>query len=228
MTLFDVPLARPDTHPAKFSDEILAVIAPLLRAQPLAVHDPFAGTGERLGKLCDQLGLPFTGTEIEPEFARDARVRGGDSTDPATYPRGYRYCVVTSPPYPNGMSDHFKASNLNRHTYRQALAQILGHDRPLHPNNMGRYGIRYGEQQLRRHYEIARRCVQHWPDHVIVNVSDFIVAGEVHPVVDRWHELLEDRGYRIVETIPVETPRQRHGANGQARVDHEAVLVATR
>jgi hypothetical protein len=51
----------------------------------LPVHDPFAGTGERLGALCDTLGLTFTGTEIEPEFARDRRVHAGDSAEAGTY-----------------------------------------------------------------------------------------------------------------------------------------------
>jgi hypothetical protein len=229
VTLFDIPAEPPDFHPAKWSPEILAVIAPVIRARRLPVHDPFAGTGDRLGQLCAQLGLTFTGTEIEPEFARDSRVRAGDSTDPATYPQ-HEYVIVTSPAYPNGMSDHFKASNVTgRHTYRQALTQTIGYDRPLHPNNMGRYGIRYGQHALDRHYDIARQCVQHWPDHVIVNVSDFIMrrTERVH-VVDQWISILETAGYTITEVIPITTPRQRHGANADARVDHEAVLIATR
>jgi hypothetical protein len=224
MTLFANASRAARTHLTKWSPEILAVIAPILRDWQLPVHDPFAGTGERLGTVCDQLGLRFTGTEIEPEFARAPRLGPGDSTDPTTYPNG-RYCSVTSPADPNGMSDHFKAGdNSRRHTYRQALAQILGHDRELHPNNMGRYGAR----QLARHYAIADRCVGWWPEHAIVNVSDFIVAGAVHRCVDRWREILERRGYDVTETIEVETPRQRQGANADARVNHEAVLIAVR
>jgi hypothetical protein len=228
LDMFAAPPEPPDAHPAKFTAEILAVIAPVLRDWRLPVHDPFAGTGERLGKLCDQLGLTFTGTEIEPEFGRDPRVRGGDSTEPDTYPTG-EFCVVTSPAYPNGMSDHFKAGdNSRRHTYRQALATILGYDRPLHEHNMGRYGVRYGERQLATHYAIAGRCVQWWPDLVVVNVSDFITAGAVHPVVDPWREILHARGYTVEAPILVKTPRQRNAANAHLRVDHEAVLVARR
>lgn len=229
LEMFDTPRGVPDVHPAKWTPEILAVIAPTLRAWQLSVHDPFAGTGERLGKLCDQLGLPFTGTEIEPEFARDARVASGDSTRADTYPRE-PYCIVTSPAYPNGMTDHFNASNVTgRHTYRQALTQILGHDRPLHDNNMGRYGIRYGADALARHYAIARRCVHHWPDRVIVNVSDFITGKTTRVrVVEQWWEILETAGYTADDQIPVATPRQRHGANADVRVDEEAVLVAIR
>ena len=228
MTLFDVPAVPPDAHPAKWSKEILARIAPILRDWRLPVHDPFAGTGERLGHLCDQLGLVFTGTDIEPEFARDPRVRGGDSTEAGTYPSG-TFCVVTSPAYPNGMSDHFKAGDgSRRHTYRQALATILGEDRPLHEHNMGRYGARYGQKALARHYAIAERCVAHWSERVLVNVSDFVAAGERHPVVGPWRRILEGHGYEIIGEIPVATPRQRNAANAELRVDEEAVLVANR
>jgi hypothetical protein len=221
-----VSIATPDTHPAKFSPEILAVVTPILADWHLAVHDPFAGTGEGLAAVCDVLGLTFTGTEIEPEFIRDPRVRAGDSTDRDTYPT-WPYCLVTSPAYPNGMSDHFRArDNSVRHTYRQALATILGHDRELHANNMGRYGIRRGARSLERHYDIAKRCVPWWPEHVIVNVSDFIVAGAEHPVVARWQAILDHHGYTLAEPINVPTRRQRNGANSELRVDHEAVLVA--
>src|SRR5690606_14377285 len=97
----------------------------------------------RLGELCDRLGLVFTGTELEPEFIADPRVRPGDSTMAQTYP-AHEHAVVTSPAYPNGMTDHFRARDASRrHTYRQALATVLGHDRPLHPNNMGRWGNRH-------------------------------------------------------------------------------------
>lgn len=218
----------PDTHPAKWSREILAAIAPTLKAWRLPVHDPFAGTGQRLGELCDALELPFTGTEIEPEFARDQRVTPGDSTDAATYPTG-AYCVVTSPAYPNGMADHFKATSLDRNTYRQALAKRLGHDRPLHTNNMGRYGLRYGDRQLARHYSIARQCVRWWPDRAIVNIKDFFYKRtEIHPTVARWQQILTDHDYLIVDEIPVKTPGQKKGANRDLRVDHEMVLVASR
>ena len=52
----------------RWTPGILDAIAPVIADLGLPVHDPFAGTGERLGRLCDRLGLPFTGREIEPEF----------------------------------------------------------------------------------------------------------------------------------------------------------------
>jgi Protein of unknown function (DUF3631)/Domain of unknown function (DUF3854) len=213
-------------HPARFSTELLPAIARPLADWRLPVHDPFAGTGERLGHLCDELGLEFSGTEIEPEWIVDTRVRQGDSTDAGAYPTG-EYVVATSPTYPNGMADHFRArDDSRRHTYRQALQRTRdGADRPLHVNNTGRYNIRRGEQIEAQYWTLVRAAVAHWPDRAVVNVKDFYYENtKIYPLVDKWTELLEGYGYEVVTRDDVRTPGQRHGANRQ-RVDTEAVLI---
>jgi len=219
-------------HPARFSREIIAELGELIPPSQ-HVHDPFGGTGERLGVLCDHLGVTFTGTEIEPEFIIDGRVRCGDSTDPATYPTR-PYTIVTSPVYPNGIADHFAARDgSRRNTYRWRLAQITGEDRPLHPNNQGRYGYRGRNQmsQVRRTYwRIADEVVACWSGATlaIVNTSDFLVGGVVEPVTVPWRARLERHGWTICEVRRVTTRRNRYGANGSSRVDGEDVIVATR
>jgi hypothetical protein len=218
------------THPARWTPAVLDAMEPVIADLRLPVHDPFAGTGERLGQLCDTLGLSFTGTEIEPEFAVDQRVRSGDSTDANTYPPG-AYVVVTSPVYPNGMADHFEAKDTSkRHTYRQALATNLGYDRPLHPNNMGRWGNAHRRSQRSEdtHYGLARDCIRHWPERVIVNVKDVRATSYEVPVVNTWRAMLSEQGYRITAELWVPTPGQRHGANGRLRADGESVLIAVR
>ena len=216
-------------HPARFTPAILEVVAPTLDHWRLPVHDPFAGTGERLGRLCDQLRLDFSGTEIEAEFIVDPRVAPGDSTDPTTYPTG-QHCVVTSPTYGNGINDHFHARDGGRrHTYRQALANNLGHDRPLAPNNTGRYAVvRGGTSAEVRYWRVHRDAVGCWPPRAIVNVSDFVNGGETYPLVARWVQLLAAHGYAVVDQIEVATPRQRHGSNGNVRCGTEVVLVCER
>jgi hypothetical protein len=216
------------THPCQFTPAILDEIGIVVDELRLPVHDPFAGTGERLGGLCDRIGVPFSGTEIEPEFVVDLRVDPGDSTLPLTYPPP-PYMVVTSPVYPNGMTDHFEAKDASRrHTYRQALAAILGHDRPLHPNNMGRWGNRHrrSDRTEQVHFEIANRCIRWWPEWAVVNVKDVVATTYKVPVVVTWELMLEHHGYRIVQAIHVPCPGQRHGANRDLRCDHEVVLVA--
>lgn len=227
--------AVPDSHhPSRFSPRVLEVIQPYLRDLNLPVHDPFAGTGVRLGALCNELGLSFSGAEIEPEFIQDGRVRPGDSVEAEAYPWAANpamadlWCVVTSPVYPNGMTDHFLPQDDSiRKTYRIALSKILGYDRALHPNNMGQYGPRRGRHAAETHWLIARRAVIHWPNRAIVNVSDCIHNGEVYPVVRTWEEILEERGYDCY-TVRVTTPRMRFGKNRERRVGTEAVIVAER
>lgn len=107
-------ISPPNYHPARYSAELISAFAVELFDCPHA-HDPFAGTGERLGSLCDEMGVTFSGTELEGVFIRDPRVWPGDSRDPWTYPRCRDiepYWVVTSPVYANGMADNFKPSGV--------------------------------------------------------------------------------------------------------------------
>ena len=84
LALFDT--TRDVRHNAQYSTEIIAALARFVPPIEGRIHDPFAGTGVRLGQLCDRLGLTFTGTEIEQSFIVDQRVAHDDSTVPATYP----------------------------------------------------------------------------------------------------------------------------------------------
>lgn len=231
LDLFGIARSAPDPtreHEAQWTPAILAAIAPLI-PRATWVHDPFAGTGHRLGQVADVHGWIFTGTEIEPEYIVDRRVRFGDATDRASYPAN-DHLLVTSPTYPNGMADHFKASDpTDRHTYRQALHRILGYDRPLHPNNMGRLNLRRGRKIAAEYWRLAEAAVSCWSaPTVFVNMKDVVVDHQVVAVVDDWVRLLDRYGYEVIERFEVACPGQRHGANGAARVDREVVLVADR
>lgn len=213
-------------HPSQFSHEVLDAMTSTLRTFGLPVHDPFAGTGVRLGALCDRLKLDFTGTEEVAEFIVDPRVRHGDSTYPDTYPEA-PFVICSSPVYCNGMADHFKASEPEgRHTYRQARHRLLGHDAPLSETNMGRYSIRRGTKAFETYAAIATMCVAWWwPNPVILNVSDFYVGETVFPLTHFWRELLRGAGYKFAADRNVRTRRQRHGANGEKRVPFEQILT---
>jgi hypothetical protein len=212
------------THPARWSPALLDVIRPIIVSLGLPVHDPFAGTGERLGRLCDELDLDFSGTELEEPYIVDDRVWAGDATDPATCPE-WDHVVVTSPVYPNGMADHYEAKDGSpRMNYRVGLARITGEDRPLAENNMGRYSVRRGPRAEEKYWAIAEAAAQWWPAHVVLNVSDFVHQGERYTLVERWRELLEGLGYVVQATHDVETPRARRGENHRARVEAETVL----
>lgn len=114
-------------HPARYSESIIEAFRKLLSPGEY-VHDPFAGTGERMGALADELDLEFTGCEIEAEFIVDERVHCGDSREPNNYPLHFieiqtladsepdvirlPFTIVTSPVYPNGIADNFRPTGI--------------------------------------------------------------------------------------------------------------------
>jgi hypothetical protein len=242
------------SHPARFSKEVVDTLVGLLqslnaadrmvgRRPGLWIHDPFAGTGERLYEIASRLDPPaaYTGTEIEKEFivvasSEHGGVFQGDATDPRLYP-GYPYIIVTSPAYPNGMADSWAAQDPSkRRNYRKALSEITGEDRQLHENNQGRYGYRGtgpGSRKRVEYWRIARDSVKNWDraSLVIVNVSDFIYSktgvDHTEPVVQEWDNLLKEFGWQTYR-VPVGTRRMRHGANSDKRVPAEWILVGSK
>lgn len=223
------------SHCARYSPEVIEAFTPILSGCP-GVFDPFAGPGDRLGELCDRLGIEVAGIEIEPEFIVDERVRAGDATNDSDYPWVGEFWIVTSPAYPNGMSDHFAAADTSkRNTYRAHLARTTGADRPLAHNNQGRWGYRGRGPQSgarREYWRIANEAVKCWrhADRALVNVKDFISTRDevtlIEPVVAQWRDVLENHGWLITDQIEVPTPGLRFGANAEVRIDHEVIIVA--
>jgi hypothetical protein len=234
------------SHPARYSAAILDVLRKELADAP-HVHDPFAGTGERLGALCDELGVTFSGCELEAPFIVDPRVCLGDSRAPDTYPDGWcgedaHYCagclarrpywIATSPVYANGMADNFKPKDASkRYTYRAGLIALTGNpNAKLAEGNMGRSSYRGGRKARERYWTIAREVIAQWchAERVIVNVSDFPMAGKMVEHVAEWCDALAAAGWQVARYIEVPTPRMRNGANGKLRAEHEVVLVCER
>lgn len=214
-------------HPAKYSDAIL----PILRAEIerlrgpndryIQILDPFAGTG-RIHELGGGGTTNTFGIEIEPEWAEMHPLTDqGDATN-LPYDDEVFDAVITSPVYGNRMSDHHDAKDgTTRHTYKHYLG------RDLHPNNAGQlqWGAAYRDLHRKAWSEAVR--VLRPGGKLIINVSNHIRKGVEEEVV-QWHLgriLIDHEDMRFVRTIRVETPRQRHGENGKARVDCEHVLV---
>lgn len=232
---------NPTGHPARFSDEIIELFADILTheypewfGRPL-LHDPFAGTGEALEDLARRIDFGYQGTEIEPEFIVAPHIKQGDACDPSTYPPP-PYVIITSPAYPNGISDSWQmAEDSKRFTYQQALNRLLGTHRQLHPNNQGRFGYRGtkrgGKSSNRDNYwRIARAAVAcwTWADLVLLNVSDFKAKGGTEPLVMDWRQVLAENGWTIQIEHPVATRRIGMGENRDERVSHEVIVVARR
>ena len=215
-TLFDVaPKAR---HPARYSDELIPVLAQCLRGTT-RILDPFGGTG-KIFKLSFWLpGAQIEALEIEPEWAAyDQRITVGNALD-LPWPNDYFDAICTSPTYANRMADHHNARDASmRNTYRHALG------RPLSPDNSGalQWGEKYREFHRRAWAEADRVLA---PGGLFVlNISDHIRKGKRQPVSE-WHvSTLLAMGYRLLERHDVKTRRNLHGANSEKRVESEWVL----
>jgi hypothetical protein len=201
-------------HPCQYSPEILAVLETLILPGE-HIHDPFAGPGLRLGKLCDALVVKFSGTDIEDWPGHDPRVTVGDARDPGGYPPA-PFTVCTSPvylnkrfgDYPNGPTPRTKTKG--RRDYGIALG------RALHLDNFARLTGRpdHADGYWQRH----REAVANWGDRVLLNVDG--------PIADGWVGLLVECNYRIEATHLANTRRYRGLANAVVRADHEVIIVA--
>jgi len=211
-------------HPATYTTALLPILASLLPAgRPLRILDPFAGTGKVALLTAWRPGIATYGTELEAEWAAQATARGcGTPISSALhlpYPDHMFDAIVTSPTYGNRMADHHAARDASpRHTYRH----VLGH--PLHPENTGamQWGSLYCDFHLRAWAE-CRRVLQ--PGGLfILNIKDHIRQGVRQPVT-AWHvRALTQLGFTELTRVAVPCPGQRHGANGQARVNHETII----
>lgn len=208
-------------HPAKYSDNVLDTISDVLDHYHFtgAILDPFAGAGR-----IHELGSPTRQTyavELEPEWAHmHPCTLVGDATQlPSSWKEQFD-AIVTSPCYGNRMADHHDAKDgSSRNTY----THVLG--RPLTDGNAG--ALQWGKEYRKLH---ATAWMEAWrvlkPEGLFVlNISDHIRKGKRVPV-SAWHvKALENTGFNFLDVVPVATPRQRHGANRDARVDAELVIA---
>lgn len=212
--------AAPPRHPAKFNDAILAEIARALPPEKFRlVLDPFAGTGR-----IHELPNDTVGIELEPEWAAmHPHTIEGDMFEllsreqPGTYD-----AIATSPCYGNRMADDHTPSvddTSTRNTYRHALGRPLTHGTAAN--------LQWGPEYRDFHERAWVECVRVLRDggRFVLNVKDHIRDGAQQPV-SGWHiTTLARLGLRLLIATPVKSSGNRMGANGQARVEHEWVLV---
>lgn len=208
-------------HPAKYSDCLLPILGELLTPCRL-VLDPFAGTGKlaliRPDAVLLELEYPWAAQAAQPQRLA---VQGNALALP--FPAGVFDAVCTSPTYGNRMADHFTdrqpEKHYRRNTYRHALGQ------PLHPDNSGamQWGPAYRDFHRRAWSECWR--VLGPGGRLVLNISDHIRDGQRQPVSE-WHAAtLAGLGFVLAQRVEAETPRNRQGQNGAARVESESVYL---
>lgn len=204
-------------HPATYPNNVLTAIEDALGHASL-VLDPFAGTG-RIHELATK-DRKTLGYEIEPEWAAlHPHTICGDSRNMALIPDASIDVVATSPAYGNRMSDSYAGDGTPRYTYRVALG------RPLTDGSGA--ALQWGAEYRTVHEAVWRECwrVLRPEGRLLLNCKDHIRHGK-RQFVTAWHvACLKRIGFVYAGRRRIPTPGQRHGANGDLRLDWE-VLVA--
>lgn len=226
--------STPTPHCAKWSAPILTAIDLALAecdlGQEPILLDPFAGRG--LDELrATHPTARWLGIELEPEWASQAPgTVVGDATR-LPFRAGTLDGIVTSPCYGNRMADTYDGRDGSRRmTYRLALGRM--------PSPRSTATLQWGTA-----YRAMHRLAWHEAHRVIrpggallVNVSNHLRtrgsgANRQQAVqhVMEWHlDCLASLGFVTRRLVPIETRRMRQGANHDARVDAEHLLVMRR
>lgn len=209
-------------HPAKFSKELLPVLAKYAYGDIL---DPMGGTGKAgLLKSFNSNIKTVTINELEREWSEQAYENDVDTviTGDAKNLSGLYNCIVTSPPYGNRMADNFKASKPD--SMRKRYAGDLGRTPSKGSVCCKHFGRGYEEAMVDIYDALIANVVF---ERFILNVSNFIRNFKEVDVVGFYKEYFSSKGFfSLVFEEKVKTRRSRGvGANTSLRVDAENILV---
>lgn len=218
-------------HPAKFSGPVLDTIRCLLDDWAVTgrVLDPYSGVGwiHRLSTI----ERPTFGVELEPEWAANQGHAGRTVQSDAGRLDCFRddtfAAVVTSAVYLNRMRDHHRATDTSeRKTYTHQLQKLTGdRTRQLHEQNMGAMSNTRYRATAQQHIAEFKRVTE-GSGLFLLNMSNSINDGEETNAVEQWLNWLTLARCFVREVVPVGTRRLGYGANRDARVEHEVVIVA--
>jgi len=222
-------------HPAIFNMDIIERLREIIcdeverQKVNLNILDPMAGIGRihLLGGsyhagLDDWGGVHVNtwGVELEPEWATQHPKTDVCDARSLQFTDGTFDAIITSPPYGNRMADHHNAKDSStRITYKHKLG------RDLTEGNTG--GMQWGEDYKQTMWEIWQECdrVLRPGGLFVVNVKNHIRNFQIQRVVE-WHlTKLLALGNLIVEILQVPCDGMGYGANREARVEAEHIIV---
>jgi len=200
-------------HPAPYTSSIIALLYDVVPNEGVFL-DPFGGIG----------GITtYIPNIIAGELMAKWAIRGCQLQHDALrlpFATNSLDGIVTSPTYGNRMGDH---GDYNIDSDRRSYQSFYGEDLPN--TNTGRYN--WGAQYQLLHTLAWIECTRVVKPGGLfyLNISDHIRNGQVIPVSD-WHiETLKSLMWEQVGTFRIETPRFKKGANHEARVDHESLII---
>lgn len=221
-------------HPAKWTPAVLDRVAALVlleqrqRDEPIGVLDPFAGVG-RIHDLAVADKVVTVGVELEPEWAacRESTLCGDMlTTVPQLVEATRRFHVVaTSPCYGNRFADHHTPRDGSpRRSYKFSLRRD--------PSSGSAAVMQWGDDYRTFHLAALRVMVDALEPGglLVVNMKNHVRGKQVQRVVEWWTTVMLVHGLALEQVIavPVDTDRRYNGANGQARVGVEHVIVMRR
>jgi tRNA G10 N-methylase Trm11 len=193
--------------------------------------DPFGGDGHRLAFMAGVLGMTPVAVELEQVYIDHGAhpcVQQGNARD-LPFENESVDAGVTSPAYPNGVSDAWVAKDGSlHHTYQHAIEAFTGKPYKLHPDNMGGMSPRRSPKALRAFYGVQKDAFHEmWRvlkpgSPFVVNSKDPLKVAYLRTV---WDQLI-DAGFMIVEHQAVTAKGQRYGEHGEKRFPFEDLTVA--
>lgn len=225
----------PSITPAAYSPELVAPIADAyLRHTPWeggVLLDPFGGTGHRLAQIAGLLSMDPVAIEIEPGYVTSGQahacVRTGDSRQ-LPFADGSCDGAVTSPAYPNGVSDNFRSTETSvRHTYIHRLRMHLGDDYELQGGNSAGMSPRRSPAALKAFYAIHEAV---WREvHRVLRPGAVFVVNTKDPVKVPFRADTEAQlvaaGFDVVEVRQVPVRGLNHGRNAEKKYSFEDLTI---
>lgn len=213
-------------HPAKFTASIIESIGTMLEVaypEVRTVLDPFAGVGG-IHLLHAAWKLNTVGVELEPEWANQ---HPRNIVGNALHLDGYERwdAVITSPCYGNRMADTAGAASEERraerteHTYRHYLGRDLSDDSSA--------AMQWGEQYRDFHRRVWSECIRvvRPGGLIVVNCKNHYRLDDLQHVNEFHLNDLLVKGCVLERVVPITTPGQRQGSNGDKRVPFELIMV---
>lgn len=218
-------VAAPPEHPAPWSQPVLDAISAVLQRYTSPVHgawdflDPFAGRDLVRLQATTPDWCNVTGVELEHEWASYAgAIQGSALSLPWHQPQFNG--IITSPTFGNRMADcHDARDDSVRITYRHKLRRM--------PSEGSSAVMQWGRPYRQFHeaaYAEALRVLA-GEALVIVNMANHVRGGVEQRVTEFHLSAWMHLGATVLQVVDVPSRKMGFGANRDARVEGERLLV---